>query len=358
LKTRKKISLLVISAVMLSCVSCGQTSKVQVASGSKETSNVATESSKADDSQEKVIEVKGDTYPLTVKDYLKDDTVIDKKPERVAVLAGTQLNIWYDLGGKSICTSNITSNVKLLSQFKDEVLKLPTVGKVNAMDMEKIISLKPDLIITQVGSQAEESQKLKQMGFKVITTNIKGYDDVISTYKAFGKILGETQKAEQCINNLDKKKGEIISKLPEKSKSVAILYVTSKSVAVKLDNSIAGDIAKILKLKNIASDAKPDSVGSETTPLDVEYIVAQNPDHILVTSMIADNETAKKTMEEQFTKNPAWKGVKAISEGRVVYLPQEYFLYNAGPYFNEAIEYMARGVYPEKFGKLEEWYGK
>lgn len=309
-------------------------------------------------SQEQVIEVSGQRYPLKVRDYLKVETVIEKKPERVAVLAGTQLNIWYQLGGKSICTSNLTDNVKLIPEFRDEMKNLPTVGVVHTPDLEKIVELKPDLIISQAGSQAEEAQKLRDMGYKVITTYLKGYDDVISTYTAFGKILGEAEKADQFVSNMNKKKAELVSKLPAQNKSVVILYATSKSVAAKLDNSIAGDVAKILNIKNIASGSKPDSTGSETTPLDIEYIASQNPDYILVTSMISSNEAAKKTMDEQFAKNPAWKAVKAVNEGRVVYLPQEYFLYNAGSFYTEAIEYMARAVYPERFGKLDGWYGK
>ena len=74
--------------------------------------------------------------------------------------------------------------------------------------------------------------------------------------------------------------------------------------------------------------------------------------------MISSNEAAKESMEEQFESNPVWQGVSAVSEDRVVYLPQEYFLYNAGPYYYEAIEYMARGVYPEIYGEVNDWYGK
>lgn len=298
----------------------------------------------------------GDDYPLTIQDYLKEKTILDKKPEKVAVLSGTPLNIWYDLGGKSICTSDISDNVKLIPEYEEEIKNLPAIGPVYNVDMEAIISHQPDLVIAQIGTQTNAAKKLKDMGFKVITTHIRGYDDVVATYRAFGKILQEEKKAEEKINKLEEQKEEIVSKLPKENKSVVILYVTSKTLSVKLDNSIAGDVANILNLENIASDLPPDTIGSESTPLDVEYIVEKNPDYILVTSMISSNEAAIKTMEEEFEKNPIWEGVDAVSEGRVVYLPQEYFLFNAGPYYAEAIEYMARGVYPEIYGKVTDWY--
>lgn len=345
MKDYKKVLWIMTLAIMISSVSgCTNTTGV---GGLSNTKNVE----KAEHSQLSIT-VEGDMYPLKVKDFLKKETILENKPEKVAVLSGTPLNIWYDLGGKSVCTSDVSDNVKLIPEYEEEIRSLPTIGPVYSIDMESVIPHKPDLIIAQVGTQSTQAKKLREMGFNVITTHIRGYDDVVSTYKAFGKILEKEELAETKIKELERQKKEIVSKLPEENKSVVILYITSKTLAVKLDNSIAGDIAKILRLKNIASDLPPDTIGSETTPLDIEYIVDKNPDYILVTSMISSNEGAVKAIEEEFATNPVWNGVKAIQEGRVVHLPQEYFLYNAGPYYHEAIEYMARSIYPEVYGEV------
>ncbi|HML46783.1 MAG TPA: ABC transporter substrate-binding protein, partial [Clostridia bacterium] len=59
-------------------------------------------------------------------------------------------------------------------------------------------------------------------------------------------------------------------------------------------------------------------------------------------------------MNEHFANSPAWKGVAAVREGRVVYLPQEYFLVNAGPFYGDAIAYIAQCVYPEIYGESKE----
>lgn len=302
--------------------------------------------------------VEGESYPLTVRDFLKKTVVLEKKAEKVAVMSGTPLNIWYDLGGKSVCTSDVSDNIKLIPEYRDEILQLPTIGPVYSINMESVIAEQPDLIIAQVGTQGTQAKKLSDMGFDVINTHIRSYEDVISTYRAFGKILEQDELAEKKIAELKEKKESIEAKLPEEGKTAVILYITSNSLSVKLDNSIAGDVASILAIENIASDLPPDNIGSENTPLDIEYIVEKNPEIILVTSMIADNDLAKESMEKEFSENPVWKGVDAIKEGKVIYLPQEYFLYNAGPYYGEAIEFMARSVYPEIYGEVDGWYGR
>lgn len=304
-------------------------------------------------SNEAAILVTGDDYPLMVRDYLKLETVIETKPQKVAVMSGTPLNIWYDLGGKSICTSDVSDNIRLTEGYEEEIKSLPMIGPVYSIDMESVVGLEPDLVISQVGTQSTQASKLSEMGYNVIQTHIRGFDDVLDTYRAFGKILGQSEVAKARIAEFEQGKKEITDKLPDDDISVVILYVTSKSLAVKLDNSIAGDIAKILKLDNIASDLPPDTIGSETTPLDIEYIVDKNPDYVLVTTMISSNEEARKTVEEQFNSNPAWQSVNAITKGRVIYLPQEYYLYNAGPYYVDAIRYLAQSIYPEIYGEVE-----
>lgn len=304
-----------------------------------------------------VIEVTGDTYPLTVRDAFDYETVLEEAPTRVAVISGTPLNIWYDLGGKSVCTSTISANLKVVAEYEEEIRALPSVGRVTSVDIESIISYEPDLIIAQKTSQEDAIEALRGMGYKVITTYVKQYTDVIDTYRAFGKILGASDAAEAKIAELESAYNALLSLAPEEGKTVVILYLTSKSLQVKLDTSIAGAVAADLGLVNIATGLSPIEEGSENTTLDIEYLIEKQPDIILVTSMISDNATAISTMEANLESNSAWKGVAAAQNGNIVYLPQEYFLYNAGPYYTEAVRYIACSVYPDVYGDVSEWYG-
>ena len=313
-------------------------------------------SSDQTESKEAAITVSGDSYPLTVTDYFDHETVLEEPPKRVAVLSGTPLNIWYDLGGKSICTSDISENLKIDPAYADELLALPVVGAVYYM--EAVLGANADLVIVQAGVQSAASQTLRDMGIPVLTVNIRTYEDLVANYRAFGKILQAEDLAEEKIEKMSAERQSLIDQAPKEAKTVAILYLTSSSLSVKLNSSIAGDIATSLGIKNVAGDLPPDTIGSENAPLDIEFLVKQKPDLVLVTSMIGSNELAVETMQKHFADNQAWQSVEAVSEGKVYYLPQEYFLYNAGPYYNEAVRYMACTVYPEVFGEVSEWYGK
>ena len=302
------------------------------------------------------IQTDSTTFPMTVRDFIGNETVLTEAPKRVAVLSGAPLNIWYDLGGKAVCTSTISNNLKVVEEYADEIKALPSIGKVNAVNLEAIVEYEPDLVIAQENVQSETIDLLQGWGYKVITTYLRDYEDVVATYRAFGTILGAGELAETKVADLGARYQALLDKKPAEAKTVVILYLTSKKLQVKLGGSIAGIIADDLGLVNIASGLSPIEEGSENATLDIEYLVEHQPDMILVTSMISSNEEAKNTMQEHLTTNDAWKGIAAAQNGNIVYLPQEYFLYNAGPYFDEALRYMACGVYPEIYGTIDSWY--
>ena len=305
------------------------------------------------------IEVMGDSYPLRVRDFYGNMIELAEQPKRVAVLSAAALNIWYDVGGKSVCTASISENLKVIEAYEEEIRGIPTVGKVALSNLEAIVSYEPDLVIVQENShQSGGADWLREHGYPVITTHLRDLEDVVATYRAFGKLVGNSALAEEKIGALEGRYEALIQKAPTEGKRVAILFLTSKKLQVKLSHSIAGIVAEDLGLVNVAAGLSPVEEGSENATLDMEYLVETQPDLILVTSMISDNETAVATMREHFATNDAWKGVSAVQNGRVVYLPQEYFLYNAGPYYDEALRYMACSVYPEIYGDVDGWYGR
>lgn len=342
---KRIIGTVLAAAVLLSCAACGDSSA--------DAENTAPQQSAAGEQIDTP-----DGYPLTIRDYFDYETVLETPPQRAAVLSGTALNIWYDLGGKSVCTSEISGNLKLVEEYADEIRALPSVGAVYSLNLEAVLAQDADLIVTQAGVQTDSTKALRDMELPTVSVLPRTFEDMVETYRLFGQILCQEELAEEKIRALTEERQSYIDRAPEQGKRVVILYLTSNSLSVKLNSSIAGDIAASLGIRNIAAELPPETIGSENTPLDIEYLVEQDPDLVLVTSMIGSNELAVETMERQFAENQAWQSVDAVAEGRVAYLPQEYYLYNAGPYYGEAVHYMACTVYPEIFGEVTDWYGK
>lgn len=296
----------------------------------------------------KITVSEGTGYPLTVTDMLGNEIIIEKEPKRIAAISGSFLSLLYSVGGESICTSGKSAN----SPVPEAADTLPNIGKVFNPDVEKIIEMQPDLIIAQSGVQDSIMPVLKECGIPVLYLQMKTYDDVVNLLGVMGRISNHEDKAKEIIAKMDHDKKEIVDKLPKDTPNAVILYVTSQDISVKLSSSIAGNVAEILNIKNIASQADINGFSSENMPFSMETIIEKDPDVILVTSMLGEDTSAQKVIEDKLGTDPVWKNLRAVKEGRIVYLPQRYFLYNAGEDFTEGIEYMAKAVYPEIYGGL------
>ena len=106
--------------------------------------------------------------------------------------------------------------------------------------------------------------------------------------------------------------------------------------------------AEILEFENIAKGLTPLESNPTSAPYSLETLVSANPDVIFITSM-GKLETIKKSMMENVENNPAWQTLPAVKEKKVYFLPQELFLLSPGIHYPEAVETMAKLVYPDKF---------
>ncbi|WP_440330244.1 ABC transporter substrate-binding protein, partial [Mitsuokella multacida] len=131
---------------------------------------------------------------------------------------------------------------------------------------------------------------------------------------------------------------------------VSIIHSTNQGLTVQLDGSIAGCTANLLGWQNVASGTAPLEKNPDAAPYSLETLVEQNPEAIFITSM-GDMAEAKAGMDRLMQENPAWQTITAVKEGRVYYLPQDLFLLSPGIHYPEAVETMAKCLYPEAFAK-------
>jgi iron complex transport system substrate-binding protein len=283
---------------------------------------------------------------LTIKDDAGRSITLQHKPEKIVVLAPSFLELLYAVDGKVVGRPNTTSKTALPQQ----VLDIPEIGFVYNINMEKVVALQPDLVIALQGTHDKFIPVLESNHIPVIVLKYKTYDDVFDKIALFGNIAGTKEKAQALAQDMNAKLKVITDKLPDKTTKIAILHATAKSVSLELENSIAGNTAKLLRLQNVAAGSKPIDTGSEATPYSLEKLVESNPDIIFVVTMGNATEI-EKTMRDDVESNPAWSTLRAVRDKKLLFLPSDLFLLNPGLRTPDAAEYMARLVYPEIYAK-------
>ena len=267
------------------------------------------------------------------------DVVFEKKPERIVVTSASFLEPLHAVGG------TVVGRPDSKTQMPDWAKDITSIGQVYAVNPEKIILCKPDLVIINKGMNEKLLDILDENNILALVLDMKSYDKVKNEITIFGELTENPDKSKQLIEEMDSKIKATIDKMPKDKHRVAILHSTAQGLSVQLDGSIAGSIVKMFGWENVAAGMTPLEGNPDAAPYSLETLAEQNPEIIFVTSM-GKIEEIKANMQHNIDTNPAWQSIKAIKNGNIYYLPQDLFLLSPGLRYPEAVETMAKLIYP------------
>ena len=277
----------------------------------------------------------------TIKDDLGREVSLAKKPERIVVTSASFLEPLHAVGGDVVGRPDSKS---VPDWAKDKT----SIGRVYNVDLEKLLSCAPDLVIANKGMNEKLLQPLEINKIPCLVVDMKNYEEVKNEVRVFSQVTGEKEKGDALIQSMDDKIKAIADRIPKEKRRVAILHSTAQGLSVQLDTSIAGSTAKMLGFVNVASGMTAMEGNPDAAPYSIETLVEQNPEIIFVTSMGKLDEV-KRGMEETIASNPAWQTIPAVKNGKMYYLSQDHFLLSPGIHYPDAVEEMAKLIYPDLF---------
>ena len=211
---------------------------------------------------------------------------------------------------------------------------------MSSYPLEKIIALKPDLVIAPDYISADVIYGLRHMGIAtVVVSSGSTVEEVIKNVTDVAHIIGEDEKGsfykQKIRRELDelKRLGESIP--PEQRKTV--LFVSSMD-GYTGTGSLFDDMCKYMYVYNA-----PNRIGlPPRIPFGEEWVIAMNPDYIFIPSY----KGMDKNLADRYLLNPAFQNLPAIRENRVKPLPAAY-LYTMNQHIGEAMLAIMHTVYPQ-----------
>jgi iron complex transport system substrate-binding protein len=280
---------------------------------------------------------------ITFIDGLEKTVTIKKNPQRVVCLYTSFLDLWDLAGGKVVGRVDSKENVPEAAKTVD------TVGSYTSPNVEKIISLQPDLVLLSptVSSQVALIPVLEKNNIQYVALDYTNFDDYMNMLKVYTDLTGRQELYQTNGMDVKNKVDLIIAKVPkDKKPSVLLMLGSSKSVSVRLPNSAVGDMLQDLGAVNIAYD--PNLKAKEMEVFSMERVVEKDPDFILAQTMGDVAETTAR-IKKDVEDNPAWGYLTAVKEGRYIYLPKDLFLFKPNERYAEAYQELAKLLYPDIF---------
>lgn len=286
----------------------------------------------------------------TIVDDAKRSVLMPVKPQRIVVLNGSNLEMLYAVGGRAVGRPESTG---MPAALINKVKNLPSVGETPNPSVEKIVSLEPDLVIgVNVSFHHQIIPPLERASIPILLLSINNYDDILNKLRIFGKITGNQKKAETVIKAIEKKVDEIKNKISrmsqKKSPKTVILWGSTQSFNMALPSSFVGNIVEMLGADNIAKDIKPLNTMLQYAALSPEFILSKDPDIMLVITHGYDDKVKEK-LKREIMNHPAWKEMRAVKKDKIYLLPYELFGVNPSVRVADALEHVAKLLYPEAF---------
>ncbi len=162
--------------------------------------------------------------------------------------------------------------------------KLPIVASAIKVNVEKVIALKPDLVLASTLTPNETLQALKKMKINtVVFPMTHSYAEICSQFLQLGKLVGKEDNAKKVLEGTNKKVSALRAKKPS-SRKVFIELGANPLIAV-IPNTFMDDYITFAGAKNIIQNKNSCAITRES-------VLLQNPDAIFIVTMgvLADKE--------------------------------------------------------------------
>ncbi len=278
----------------------------------------------------------GPGHAETVTDHAGRRVEIPQNPGRIVSLAPSITEIVFSLG----CQQRLVG-VTEYSDYPEGARSLPSVGTYVYLDLEKIVSLKPDLCIAiKDGNPLGTIRRLEEMGIAVYAVNPRDVDSVMASISDMGKILGAQEPAREVVSDMQQRLAAVRKKVEGISHRPKVFFQIGMDPIVSAgSDTFIHELIKRAGGRNLAG-------GHPGYPrYSVEDVLALAPDIIIVTSM--DRQHMFDRVVSQWAR---WKDLPAVANDRI-HLVDSNLYDRPSSRLVRGLEELVGLIHPELFGK-------
>ncbi|MFM9943650.1 MAG: ABC transporter substrate-binding protein [Bacteroidia bacterium] len=208
---------------------------------------------------------------MITKDQLNREIQLPNPPKRIISLVPSQTELLYDLGLKDRIVGQTIFCVHPESEFKNSI----KIGGTKKLNIEKIISLKPDLIIAN--KEENEKDQIEEIAkhFPVWISDVDSFDDALEMIKSIGEITETENKATEIFNKITQSRDAFLKQYYPKQ-SVIYLIWNNPFIAVGKDTFI-NTMLNEASFENVITEIRYPEITLE----EIEKI---NPDWVFLSS--------------------------------------------------------------------------
>ncbi|MDY0041020.1 MAG: cobalamin-binding protein [Desulforhabdus sp.] len=253
-------------------------------------------------------------------------------PERIVSLAPDITEILFALG-----LDEEIAGVTEFSSYPEAAQRKPKVGSYINLSIERIVILKPDLVIgTANGNKRDTINQLARIGIPVHIINPAAFEDLFHTILEVGKITGRSSQAHRIVDDLCRRVDYIRCMMKSAKRPRVFFQIGIHPIITVGNKTIHHSLIEIAGGLNVMGETE-----ILYPKVNIEQIIASAPDVILVSSMKrgGDFEAVKKEWKR-------WKEIPAVKNDKIFIVDSD-LTDRFSPRIVEGLERIAALLHPE-----------
>jgi len=266
-----------------------------------------------------------------VTDQIGRKVLIPENPQRVISLAPNITEIIFALN-----CENRLKGVTLHCDFPIEAKLLPKVGSYVGLDLEKIVSLKPDLCIAiKDGNPKRIIDRLESFGIPVYAVDPRNLESVMETILAIGNILGAEEKADILVQKMRSRIMHVVNLVAGTSHRPRVFFQIGAAPIVSV-----GTRTYIHELIILSGGINITAGDTPYPRFSREQLITLSPEVVIITSMERSD-----VFEQVLAEWNKWPQIPAVRNKRIYNANSDLFD-RPSPRLVDGLEALVKLIHP------------
>lgn len=278
------------------------------------------------------------SYSATLKliDEVGRKVTFSFPPKRIVSLAPNITEILFSLG-----LDREIVGVSIHCDFPEKAKSKAKVGSYISLDFEKIVFLKPGLVIaTGAGNTRDMVGRLEKLGFPTYVIYPKNFNDILQSIGHLGQVVNREKEARGIIQEMKKRRQKVVELTKDLPRLRVFIQIGDTPIVTVGRGSFADDLIRLAGGENIAGQEK-----GVYPRFGIEDVLKRAPDVILISSMNPKGEYQK--ILQQWAR---WETIPAVKHGRIHLIDSD-LIDRPSPRIIDGLEEIARILHPDRFRK-------
>lgn len=213
------------------------------------------------------------------------------------------------------------------------VAHLPSVGRILTPSVERIVDLRPQLVIAWPGADPV-LQHMRALGVRTFAARFDRVNDVAVNTREIGRLLGVAQRADSLAQRITSELAQLRRQHAEDRRPAVLYLLDTEPYWTSGASTFIDDLIGIAGGTNVFTD-----LPVQWSQVSMESVVARQPDVIIVA------QPPRRAEARDWLQERGWRQLPAVRSGRVYFVDADHFN-SPGPDVVETARQLANLLQP------------